>query len=93
MAGDEVGVAEATQPGDAHFLGDSHAVEECLVLSDIVGAGQEGELQSILELISLGSSQHNTYTGALMGFGAVEVESPPLLVLSWLEQLRLLPVD
>ena len=68
-------------------------MEECLIFGHIVGAGLKYDLQGVLELVSFGGGEDDSGARTLVGFGPVEVESPPLLVLGWLGQLCLLPVD
>ena len=93
MTGHEVGVPEASEAADAHLLGDSHAMEERLVFSNIVGAGLEGNLHGVLELVPLGGCEDDAGPGAVVRLGAVEVERPQLLVLGWFIQLGFFPVD
>ena len=68
-------------------------MEECLIFGHFVGAGLKCDLQGVFKLVSFGGGEDDSGTRTLVGFGPVEVESPPLLVLSWVRQLRLFLVD
>ena len=60
---------------DAELLGDSHAVEQSLVLCAVVGGG-EVDLQHVQELVAFGRGHDNPCPSALVVLGPVEVEGP-----------------
>jgi hypothetical protein len=92
LVGNEVRVPLASQARYAHLLGSSHAVEERLVLSDVVGAGREVKPQRVADFVALWRDEDDTGTCAVGVLGPIKEHGLALQVWEHFLLLGLVPV-
>ena len=79
MVDDQLGVAPDVKPLDTQLDGDAQAIDECLILSHIIGGGKM-DANYVPHAFLEGQNEDQPHAGAFLHQRSIEVHRPVLLV-------------